>query len=98
MHNILQFSIGIRDDDERTMVEVLEAVRKFIRSKRNVLLDRVEFERHKQKEDEDFESFYIATQQLAFDANLVTNYCDECSKKCLESRVANKLMAGIKDT
>ena len=31
MHNILQFSIGIRDDDERSMDNVLEAIRKFIR-------------------------------------------------------------------
>ena len=58
-------------------------------------LDRVEFERYRQKEGEDFESFYIATQQLAFDADLVNNHCAECSKKCLESRVANKLMAGF---
>ena len=97
MHNILQFSIGIRDDEERSMDDVMEAIRKFLRSKRNVLLDRVEFERYRQKEGEDFECFYIATQQLAFDADLVNNHCDECSKKCLESRVANKLMAGIKD-
>ena len=48
MHNILQFSIGIRDDDERSMDDVMEAIRKFIRSKRNVLLDRVEFERYRQ--------------------------------------------------
>ena len=59
MHNILEFSIGIRDEDETTMDDVLEAIRKFIRSRRNVLLDRVEFERCRQKEGEDFESFYI---------------------------------------
>ena len=63
----------------------------------NFFLDRVEFERYRQKEGEDFESFYIATQQLAFDADLVSNHCADCSKRCLESRVANKLMAGIKD-
>ena len=61
------------------------------------MLDRVEFEKYKQKEGEDFESFYISTQQLAFDADLVNNHCGECSKKCLESRVANKIMAGIMD-
>ena len=44
MHNILEFSIGIRDEDEATMDDVLEANRKFISSKRNVLLHRVEFE------------------------------------------------------
>ena len=97
MHNILEFSIGIKDEDETTMDDVLDAIRKFIRSRRNVLLDRVEFERYRQKEGENFESFYIATQQLAFDADLVSNHCADCSKRCLESRVANKLMAGIKD-
>ena len=60
-------------------------------------MDRVEFERYRQKDGEDFESFYIATQQLAFDADLVNNHCAECYKKRLESRVANKLMAGIRD-
>ena len=76
------------------MSNVLEAIR---RSRRNVLFDRVEFERYRQKEGENFESFYIATQQLTFDADLVGNHCAECAKKCLESRVANKLMAEIKD-
>ena len=28
---------------------------------------------------------------------LVNSHCAECAKKCLESRVANQLMAGIKD-
>ena len=97
MHNVLKFSIGIRDEDETTMDDVLEAIRKFIRSRRNVLLDRVEYERYRQKEGEDFESFYIATQQVAFAADLVNSHCAECSKRCLESRVASKLMAGIKD-
>ena len=40
-------------------------------------------------EGEDFDSFYNATQQLAFDADLVKNHCDECSKKCLESRAGH---------
>ena len=40
---ILQYSIGITDEEEKTIDEVLEAIRKFIRSKRNVLLDRIEF-------------------------------------------------------
>ena len=66
--------------------------------KAGCVVDRVEFERYNQKEGEDFKSFSIATQQLAFDADLVNNHCDECSKKCLESRVANKIMAGIRDT
>ena len=97
IHNILEFSIDIKDENQTTMDDVLDAIRKFIRSRRNVLLDRVEFERYRQKEGEDFESFYIAMQQLAFDADLVNNHCAECSKRYLESRVANKLMAGIKD-
>ena len=63
----------------------------------NVLLDRVELERYRQKEDEDFESFYVATQWLAFDTDLVNNHCAECSKKCPKARVVNKLMANIKD-
>ena len=60
-------------------------------------MDRVEFEKYKQKDAEDFESFYISTQQLAFNADLVNHHCCECYKKCLETRYSNKIMAGIMD-
>ena len=58
-HKVLQYSIGIKDEQEMELEEIFNALKKFIRSKRNILLDRVEFERCRQKENEDFESFYI---------------------------------------
>ena len=54
-HKFLQFSIGIKDEQEMELEEIFHALRKFIRSKRNILLDRVEFERWRQIEGEDFE-------------------------------------------
>ena len=68
-----------------------------MRSNRNILLDRVEFERCRQKEGEDFENFYINVQQCAIDANLSKEHCNACKKLCLEARMENKLMAGLKD-
>ena len=62
------------------------------------MLDRVEFERCRQKEVEDFESFYINVQQTAIDANLCKDHCNGCEKLCLEARIANKVMAGLKDS
>ena len=54
MHEILQFSIGIKDEKEKELSEIFTAFRKFIRSKRIILVDRVESERCRQKEGEDF--------------------------------------------
>ena len=63
-HKILQFSIGIKDEDVIELETVFHALRKFIRSKRNILLDSVEFERCKQRKGEDFESFSSTFNKL----------------------------------
>ena len=41
-----------------TLEEFLDEIRQFIRSKRNLAIDRVEFEQAKQRDGEDFEDFY----------------------------------------
>ena len=97
-HKILQFSIGIKDEEEMELEEIFHALRKFIRSKRNILLDRIEFERCGQFEGEDFESYFINVQQTAIDANLCKDHCNACEKLFLEARIANKVMAGLKDS
>ena len=58
MHKILQYSIGIKDNHNSTLEEVFDALRKFIRSKRNILLDKIDFERCRQRDGEDFETFF----------------------------------------
>ena len=97
-YKILQFSISIKDEQDMELEEIFHALRKFIRTKRNILLDRVEFERCRQKESENFESFFIMVQKTAIDANLCKDHCNACKKLCLEARIANKIMAGLKDS
>ena len=97
-HKILQFSIGINDEEEIELETIFHAVKKFIRSKRNILLDRVEFERCKQREGEDFESFFINVQQTEIDANLCADHCNACGKLCTGARIENKGVAGLKDS
>ena len=81
MHKILQYSIGIKDDDNSTLEEVFAALKKFIRSKRNILLDKVDFERCRQREGEDFETFFINVQQASIDAELTKEHCEDCAKQ-----------------
>ena len=54
MYDKLRISIGVEDDTDMDAEQILESIRKFIRSKRNIALDRVLFEQRKQLEGEDF--------------------------------------------
>ena len=80
MYSKLRISVGIEDDTEKNVDEILESIKKFIRSKRNIALDRVEFEQRKQMESEDFETFFVAVQQIAENADLCENHCQDCTK------------------
>ena len=62
MYNKLRISVGIEDDTEKNVGDILEATKKFIRSKRNIALDCIEFEQRRQMECEDFKSFLVAVQ------------------------------------
>jgi len=72
-------------------------LRKFIRSKRNIALDRVLFEQRKQLEGKDFETFLVAIKQIAENADLCEGHCPGCTKICTGLRIATKIVSGIKD-
>ena len=97
MYAKIRYSMGIEDDTELTKEEILEEIRKFIRSKTNLTIDRVKFEGLIQKEGEDFENFYCKVQETAASAELCNNHCNECKTKCFEQRIVTKIMSGIKD-
>ena len=56
MYDKLRISVGVEDDTDLDVEQILELLRKFIRSKRNIALDRVLFEQRKQLEGENFET------------------------------------------
>ena len=41
MYDKLRISVGVEDDTDLNVEQILELLRKFIRSKRNIALDRV---------------------------------------------------------
>ncbi len=77
--------------------EMLSRIENHIRKKRNVVLDMVDFDYRVQRTNEDIDSYLVAIQQLAQDANLVDDHCDECRIKCLDRRLAVRLISGIQD-
>ena len=90
MRSVLLHALDVKDDTKDTVDEILDKIRKYIRSKRNVALDRVAFEERKQQADEDFDSFLVAVKELATNASL----CETC----LDQRLATRIMAGVRDS
>ena len=97
MYNKTKFAMGIEDETALTIEEILEKIKRFIRAKRNIALDRVEFEQVAQREGEEFDDFYVSLQQTAENADLCGGHCEECSKKCWDMRISTKIMSGIND-
>ena len=82
MYNKTKFTMGVEDETGLTIGEILEKIKRFIRAKRNIALDRVEFEQVAQREGEEFDDFYVSLQQIAENAELCGGHCEDCSKKC----------------
>lgn len=69
--------------------QVLDQIRDYIRKKRSVTLDRMEFEQCRQERDETFDIFYLRLQRIAACADL----CPEC----IDERMTVHVMVGIRD-
>ncbi len=95
MRNIMDEVIGVDDADSPD--ELLAKIEGYIRKKRSVMLDMVEFDNRKQKASEDFDSYLVAVKQLADDADLVADHCDRCKVNCLDRRMAARLISGVHD-
>ncbi len=95
MRDVLEERIGV--DSKQVPDEILDDIEKFIRKKRSVVLDMVAFDNRKQKEGENFDSYLVAVQQLAQDADVAHDHCKACKIKCLDRRLAGRLISGIRD-
>ena len=98
MYDKLRISVGVEDDTDLNVEQILELLRKFIRSKRNIALDIVLFKQRKQLEGEDFETFLVAIRQISEKTDLCEGHCPDCTKTCIGLRIATKIVSGIKDT
>ena len=89
MREAVEHILLIPDDTAFTPDEVLDKIKEYIRSQRNIALDCVAFEERKQAPGETFDSYLIAIKTLARDADLCTH--------CLNRRLVTKIMTGISD-
>ena len=89
MRSTLHLAIGIDNDDDVSVSEILDQIHEYVRAKRNVTLDRVALEERKQEDGETFDQFYIALREIA-------NNADLC-QTCIDDRLTTRIMSGIRD-
>ena len=89
MRAVVEHILGIKEDTTKTCSDILKDIRTYIRSNRNIQLDKVAFERRTQGQGESFDDYIISIQKLAKNAELC--------KECLEDRLLTKIMSGLAD-
>lgn len=82
-------AIPVRQGDNATVENILDAIHTHLRGQTNVAQYRVEFEERKRAEGETVDNFYVALQVIAENADL----CNHCK----DARLVTRLMAGIND-
>ena len=84
----LKCAIGIDDNQDISVDEILDKIGIFLRSQRNIALDRVAFDSRQQLEEETFDQYLVEIKRLAEEADLCKN--------CIDQRLATKIMSGIR--
>ena len=79
--------IGICEEDDLTIDEILDKISKYLRGKQNIAVDRVAFLKRKRENGESFDNFYLDLNRLVEDAELC--------KTCSEEQIATKIMSAI---
>ena len=90
MQQIVEVALNILPTSGKTPAQVLDKIYEHIRGKRNVALDRVEFEMCRQEPNESFDDFYIRLKRIAD--------CAQLCAGCFETRLATRIMSGISDS
>ena len=89
MRGIVEHVLGIGEDTTKSCEEILKEIKAYIRSNRNVQIDKVAFEKRSQKQGESFDDYLVAIRKLARNADLC--------KTCLDERLLTKIMSGVVD-
>ncbi len=90
MQRVVEIALNIRADGPETPDEILDKIHRHLRSKRNVALDRVDFETCAQQAGKSFNEFFIRLKRIADCALL----CDSC----IDQRMTTRIMSGIRDS
>ena len=87
---IIQFVIDTKIDDEDSDISsIVEAMQTYLRSQRNVVLDRKSFYSRNQHPGEKFDDYYMTLQDIA-------DFCDFC-QICIEDQYRDRIITGILD-
>lgn len=87
---VVKFALNIDMESPTVSVKtVIEKMQKYLRSQRNIVLDRKEFYSRNQHANEPFDEYYIALQEIAA-------FCDFCSE-CTDQQFRDRIVTGIKD-
>lgn len=87
---IVKTHLNIQPDVQSTTVNgILDSLKNYYRSQRNVAVDRVALHRRTQHENETFDEFRFSLDEMAEDATL----CEHCK----EDQIVTQIMVGTKD-
>ncbi len=89
MQQIVEVVLEIPATGRHSPDYVLDEIFKHIRGRRNVALDRVEFETCRQEPGESFDDFFIRLKQIAD--------CSELCVNCIDQRMTTRIMSAISD-
>ena len=81
--------MGIAEDSNRPLPEILNTVQEYLRQQRNIALDRLNFVNRRQRGDETFSEYYAALREAAEDADLQNMDAD--------TWLATLILVGVKE-
>ena len=86
----IKCAVGINEEEDISVNEILNRIQGYLRGKRNIALDRVAFANRKQEEGESFDHFYVALKKLAEES-------EKC-RHCYDESMVTKIMSSISDS
>ena len=89
MRAVVEHVLEIGQNSTMTCAEIIQEIKAYIRSNRNIQIDKVSFEKRTQKQGESFNDYLVAIRKMARNADLC--------KHCLDDRLLTKIMAGLSD-
>ena len=84
---IIRYQLAV--SSEADLTAMLDAMQKYLREQRNVVLDRREFDLRRQEPGETFDDFVCALREIA-------GFCDFC-ETCVDIRLRDRIISGIRD-
>ena len=87
---VIQFVLHTKLDDEHSNTDdVISEMQAYLRSQRNMVLDRKHFYSRNQQIGETFDDYYMNLQEIS-------SFCDFC-QQCIEDQYRDRIITGISD-